>query len=205
MYRVAKVPRWVPILVVLAGVWVAGEVWGPIGCGARVFDRVVVYDSVSVDPSQVNAQALVELQPVSDRRNALEDIVGAQSDFLSASVGLAGCVRAFAEDAGDTSVTAAFVFRAADSVGPHEAYLYGTFYYRRYRDHAESGTGFEPVRVRVDPRGGSRSVVTWMEVRPVDIGSASNTGQPVDGPYPRWVDEAFSGSEQDMQRLLGPG
>jgi hypothetical protein len=185
---------------------IVGRVWGPFEFGARVFDRVVAYDPASVRASQVAARVVaVEFHPVPGHRSTLEGIRDAQPGFRSGLASdLAGCVRAFAKGANDTSATAAFVFGAADRVGPHEVYLYGDFYHRQYRGGEESGSGFQAVRLRVDPRAGSGRTVAWMEIEPVDTRPGSAVGRPIDGPYPRWVDKACLGGEQDMRRLLGP-
>jgi hypothetical protein len=112
---------------------------------------------------------------------------------------LVSSVRSAVKPSGATSVTAAFVIRAADQAGPRAAYLYGMLYRRGYSGREVVDEGFMPVRIAIDPVGPTGHLVTRVEV---DV--APGEGPRITGPYPRWVDAAFGGSDAEAERLLGP-
>lgn len=193
------------VAAVLAVLLAANNWFGPFALGGRPLTSIVVLDPNAIPASQVRAQVSVVFDPIPDRRNTLSSGSLVGSEFVSRLESeLLGPIRALAQEAGGgTSVRAAYVIRAADTIGPHEVYLYGTLYYRVSDETGHAGDGGQMVRMLVDPLAGPERLVTRVEIDPHGTPAGPGVGMAVDGRYPRWVDRAFGVHDEVMKRLLG--
>jgi hypothetical protein len=194
------------VVAAVVGILLAANNWfGPFALGGRPLTSIAVLDANAIPASQVRAQVSVAFDPIADRRNTLSDGSLVGSEFVSRLESeLLGPTRALArETGGGTSVRAAYVIRAADTIGPREVYLYGTLYYRVWGENGDTGNGGRMVRMLVNPLACPERLVTRVEIDSHGTPGGPGVGTAVDGRYPRWVDDAFGVHYDEMKRLIG--